>query len=46
MVVLWLLFRVTVTIATTQMWFDSVRHGAVYRTMLEAQILLFCVFGS
>ncbi len=44
-VVLWLLFRVTVTIATTQMWFDSVHHGAVYRTMLEAQILLFCVFA-
>ncbi len=44
-VVLWLLFRVTVTIATTQMWFDSVHHGAVYRTTLEAQILLFCVFG-
>ena len=45
LVVLWLLFRVAVTIATTQMWFDSVHHGAVYRTTLEAQILLFCVFG-
>ena len=44
-VVLWLLFRVTVTIATNQMWFDSVHHGGVYRTTLEAQILLFCVFA-
>ena len=44
-IILWLLFRVTVTIATTQMWFDSVQHGAVYTKTLEAQILLFCVFG-
>ncbi|WP_375477697.1 UPF0182 family protein [uncultured Jatrophihabitans sp.] len=43
--VLWALFLVIVRIATTQMWFDSVRHGAVYRTTVEAQILLFCVFG-
>ena len=46
LVVLWLLFLVTVRIATTQMWFDSVQHGAVYRTEVEAQILLFCVFGA
>jgi uncharacterized membrane protein (UPF0182 family) len=45
LVVLWLLFVVTVRIATTQMWFDSVHHGAVYKTTLEAQILLFCIFG-
>ena len=45
LVIIWLLFRVAVTIATTQMWFDSVHHGAVYRTMIEAQVLLFCVFA-
>lgn len=44
-VVLWLMFRVAVTIVTTQMWFDSVHHGTVYTTTLEAQILLFCVFA-
>ena len=45
LVVLWLLFLVTVRIATTQMWFDSVHKGPVYRTMVEAQILLFGIFG-
>ena len=45
LVVLWLLFGVAVRIATTQMWFDSVDHGSAYRTMIEAQILLFCIFG-
>jgi uncharacterized membrane protein (UPF0182 family) len=45
LVVLLLLFRVVVGIATNQMWFDSVRHGGVYRTTLWAKILLFCVFG-
>jgi hypothetical protein len=45
LVVLWLLFGVVVRIATSQMWFDSVDHGAAYRTMVEAQILLFCIFG-
>ncbi len=45
LVVLWLLFVVTVRIATTQMWFDSVHHGSVYKATIEAQILLFCIFG-
>jgi uncharacterized membrane protein (UPF0182 family) len=45
-VALWLLFGVAVRIITSQMWFDSVDHGAAYRTMVEAQILLFCVFGA
>jgi uncharacterized membrane protein (UPF0182 family) len=45
LVVLWLLFLVAVRIATTQMWFDSVQQGPTYRTMVEAQILLFCIFG-
>ena len=45
LVVLWVLFLVAVRIATTQMWFDSVHHGSVYKTMIEAQILLFIVFG-
>jgi uncharacterized membrane protein (UPF0182 family) len=45
LVVLWLLFLVTVRIATTQMWFDSVHHGSVYKTEIEAQILLFCIFA-
>ena len=45
LVVLWLLFLVAVRIVTTQMWFDSVHHGSVYRTMVEAQILLFCIFA-
>ncbi|MGH8961584.1 MAG: UPF0182 family protein [Jatrophihabitantaceae bacterium] len=45
LVVLWQLFLVTVRIATTQMWFDSVHHGAVYKTTVEAQILLFCIFA-
>jgi uncharacterized protein len=44
-VVLWVLFLVVVRIATTQMWFDSVHHGGVYRTTIEAQILLFLIFG-
>ncbi|MCW2495045.1 UPF0182 family protein [Jatrophihabitans sp.] len=43
--VLWVLFLVTVRIATTQMWFDSVQQGPVYRTMVEAQILLFIIFA-
>jgi uncharacterized protein len=44
-VVLWLLFLVTVRIATTQMWFDSVHDGSVYTTTIKAQILLFCIFA-
>ena len=46
LVALWLLFVVAVRVITTGMWFDSVHHGSVYRTMIEAQILLFCVFGG
>ncbi|MEO9140312.1 MAG: UPF0182 family protein [Jatrophihabitans sp.] len=46
LVALWELFLVVVRIATTQMWFDSVQDGAVYQTMVETQILLFCVFGA
>ena len=45
LVVLWELFGVVVRIATTQMWFDSLDHGPAYRTMVEAQILLFCIFA-
>ncbi len=45
LVVLWLLLGVAVRIVTTQMWFDSVGHGSAYRTMVEAQILLFCIFA-
>jgi uncharacterized protein len=45
LVVLWLLFVVAVRIATTQMWFDSVHDGAVYKTMIHTEVLLFCVFG-
>jgi uncharacterized membrane protein (UPF0182 family) len=44
-VVLWQLLLVGVRLATTKMWFDSVHHGAVYTTMLEAQIVLFCIFA-
>lgn len=44
-VVLWRLFLVAVNIATTEMWFNSVHHGAVYTTMIEAKVLLFCVFA-
>jgi uncharacterized membrane protein (UPF0182 family) len=44
-IVLWLLFGVAVRIIATQMWFDSVDHGSAYRTMVEAQILLFCIFA-
>jgi uncharacterized membrane protein (UPF0182 family) len=42
---LWVLFLAAVRLATTQMWFDAVQQGPAYRTMVEAQILLFCVFG-
>jgi uncharacterized membrane protein (UPF0182 family) len=45
LVVLWRLFLVAVRIATTDLWFKSVHDGSVYTTMIEAQILLFCVFG-
>ena len=45
-VVLWELFLVAVGIATTDMWFDSVQAGSVYRTMIEARVLLFCVFAA
>ena len=45
LVVVWELFLVAVRIITTNMWFDSVGNGSVYRTLLEAQIVLFCVFG-
>jgi hypothetical protein len=45
LIVLWLVFLVVVRIATTQMWFDSVHHGGVYKTTVEAEILLFCIFG-
>ncbi len=44
-VILWTLLRVAVGIATTDMWFNSVHHGSVYSTMIEAQVLLFCVFA-
>ena len=44
-VVLWRLFVVTVGIATSQMWFDSVHQGSVYRTTLQAQIVLFGIFA-
>jgi uncharacterized membrane protein (UPF0182 family) len=46
LVVLWSLLAVVARIATTYMWFDSVHDGAVYRTTLEAQIALFCIFGA
>ncbi len=45
LVVVWELFLVAVRIITANMWFDSVGNGSVYRTLLEAQIVLFCVFG-
>ena len=45
LVVLWLLLVVAVRLITTDMWFDSVHDGSVYRTMLQAQVLLFCVFA-
>ena len=44
-VVLWVLFKVAVGIATTDMWFNSVHHGSVYTTMIEAKVVLFCVFA-
>src|SRR5690348_1375250 len=44
-VVLWLVGSAVVKLVTTQLWFDSVRDGSVYSTMLGAQILLFCVFA-
>ncbi|HEY7009872.1 MAG TPA: UPF0182 family protein, partial [Jatrophihabitantaceae bacterium] len=46
LVVLWVLFLVTVRLATTYLWFDSVHDGSAYKTMLEARILLFCIFGG
>ena len=46
LVVPWSLLAVVARIATTYLWFDSVHVGAVYRTTLEAQILLFCIFGA
>lgn len=46
LVVLWRLLLVAVRIATTELWFDSVHDGSVYTTMIEARILLFCVFGG
>jgi hypothetical protein len=45
LIVLWKVFVIGVGIATTDMWFDSVRAGSVYSTMLGAQVLLFCVFA-
>lgn len=45
-VVLWLIFVAVVRIVTTDLWFDSVHDGSVYTTMLEAQVLLFCIFGG
>jgi uncharacterized membrane protein (UPF0182 family) len=42
---LWELFIVAVNIATTDMWFDSVHAGSVYKTMIEARMLLFAVFA-
>lgn len=42
---LWRLFRVAVGLSTTGMWFDSVHAGSVYTRMIEARVLLFCVFG-
>ena len=44
--VLWALFQVAVRIITTTWWFDSVRDGSVYTTMLQAEILLFVIFGA
>src|SRR5689334_18037827 len=41
---LWRLVLLSVTLVTTQMWFDSVQAGGVYRTTIEARILLFVVF--
>lgn len=45
LVILWQLFVVAVGIITSQMWFDSVGSGSVYRTMLGAEVGLFCVFA-
>ena len=44
--VLWVLFLVAVGMITNQLWFDSVQHGSVNVTMIEARILLFCVFAA
>ncbi len=41
-----LLGDVLMRIVTTDMWFDSVHDGFVYRTILEAKVVLFCVFGA
>jgi uncharacterized membrane protein (UPF0182 family) len=46
LVVLWLLFVVAVQVITSHMWFDSVHNGSVYTTMLQAKVVLFCVFGG
>ena len=43
-VLLWLL-AAAVGIVSNQMWFDTVHAGSAYRTMLEAKVLLFCVFA-
>ncbi len=42
---LWLVGTVVVHVVTTQMWFDSVRDGSVYSTMLRAKVLLFSLFA-
>ncbi len=39
------LLRVLIAIATNYMWFDSVRAGSVYTTTIEAKVVLFVVFG-
>lgn len=45
LVVLWRVFLAVVGIVTNLMWFDSVHAGSVYKTSIEARILLFAVFG-
>src|SRR5690242_18891770 len=44
-VVLWVMTRVAVRIGTADMSIKSMHHGAVYTTMIEAKVLLFCVFA-
>ena len=43
---LWLAFKAFVVIRTDQLWFRTVDASQVHDTMLEAQILLFVVFGA
>jgi len=43
--ILWALLAL-VNVRTTALWFDSVRAGDVYSTMLRAQVVLFLVFGG